>query len=277
LKKEMNQLALMLSNEKILLKTIKNELVEVKLVLGDPRRTVIEDEIENIKIDQKSLITEEKTIVGITKDGYVKRASVRSFNQSKEVGLKENDAFIFEKEVNTLDTLLIFTNLGQYIFLPVYKIDEQKWKDLGVYINNIVPIEKSEVLIKVLVVSNFKQDEKILMATRLGQMKQVNLSEFEVTRYNKPLRAMKLAEGDFVQSVDMGQKDQIIAMSEKGYGLRFDTDELPLYGLQAGGVKSIALGDDDRLACAFYARSNDDFYFLTSRGHLIKDTVQELP
>jgi len=275
--KEMDKLNQILSNEKILMKTIKNELLEVHAILGNDRKSVIEDEIEAIKIDHRELITEEKTIVGITKDGYVKRASLRSYQATSEPGLKENDAFIFEKEVNTLDTLLIFTNLGQYIFLPVYKIDEQKWKDLGVYINNIVPIEKTEVLIKVLVISNFKQDEKVLIATRQGQMKQVNLSEFEVTRYNKPLRAMKLADGDFVQSVDMGQKDQIIAMSEKGYGLRFDTDELPLYGLQAGGVKSMTLGDDDTLACAFYARSNDDFYFLTSRGHIIKDTVQELP
>src|SRR5690606_26576347 len=275
--KEMDKLNQILSNEKILMKTIKNELLEVHAILGNDRKSVIEDEIEAIKIDHRELITEEKTIVGITKDGYVKRASLRSYQATSEPGLKENDAFIFEKEVNTLDTLLIFTNLGQYIFLPVYKIDEQKWKDLGVYINNIVPFEKQEVLIKVLVVSNSIQDEKVLMATRVGQMKQVNLSEFEVTRYNKPLRAMKLAEGDFVQSVDMGQKDQIIAMSQKGYGLRFDTDELPLYGLQAGGVKSMTLGDDDTLACAFYARSNDDFYFLTSRGHIIKDTVQELP
>ncbi len=277
LKKEMNQLALMLSNEKILLKTIKNELVEVKLVLGDPRRTVIEDEIENIKIDQKSLITEEKTIVGITKDGYVKRASVRSFNQSKEVGLKENDALIFEYEVNTLDTLLIFTNLGNYIFLPVYKIDEQKWKDLGVYINNIVPIDKQEYIIDVLLVNDFKSDKKVLLSTKFGQMKQVNLTDFEVGRYNKPIRAMKLSNEDELVSVDINSQENIISISKNGYVLRFDTDELPLYGLSAGGVKSMALNEADEVAVSFYANDVDDFYFLTSRGHIIKDTVIEIP
>ena len=85
----------------------------------------------------------------------MKRASLRSVVASKEVGLKENDAMLYEEELNTLDTLLLFTNLGQYIYLPVYKIEEQKWRDLGVYINNIVPTSKGEIIIRVLKVSDF--------------------------------------------------------------------------------------------------------------------------
>ncbi len=274
---EMEKLNLMLSNERILMKTIKAELSEVHAVLGDDRKSVIEDEIESIKISQRELVSDEKTMIGITKAGYVKRASNRSYNASKEVGLKENDALLFEREVGTLETLLIFTNLGNYIFLPVYKIEEQKWKDLGVYINNIVPIDKSETIVRVLVVSDFKTDKKVLLSTKFGQMKQVNLSDFEVTRYHKPVRAMKLDNKDELVSVDTGRQENIVSISKNGYVLRFDTDELPLYGLSAGGVKSMALNDEDTLATAFYAKDADDFYFLTSRGHIIKDTVLELP
>ena len=277
LNKEITRLELILSNERILLKTIKSELQEVQTLLPSPRRTELEAEIETIKIDEKDLISDEQTYVAITKDGYVKRASLRSVVASKEVGLKENDAMLYEEELNTLDTLLLFTNLGQYIYLPVYKIEEQKWRDLGVYINNIVPTSKGEIIIRVLKVSDFSIDRKILLTTKQGQMKQVNLADFEVSRYNRPLRAMKLSKDDELVSVDYNQLDNIVAISKHGYVLRFDTEELPVYGLTAGGVKSMALAIDDEVAVAFYAKESDDFYFLTSRGHIIKDTVLELP
>ncbi|OED58664.1 DNA topoisomerase IV subunit A [Acholeplasma laidlawii] len=277
LNKEITRLEQILSNERILLKTIKSELQEVQTLLPSPRRTELEAEIETIKIDEKDLISDEQTFVAITKDGYVKRASLRSVVASKEVGLKENDAMLYEEELNTLDTLLLFTNLGQYIYLPVYKIEEQKWRDLGVYINNIVPTSKGETIIRVLKVSDFSIDQKILLTTKQGQMKQVNLADFEVSRYNRPLRAMKLSKDDELVSVDYNQLDNIVAISKHGYVLRFDTEELPVYGLTAGGVKSMALAEGDEVAVAFYAKESDDFYFLTSRGHIIKDTVLELP
>ena len=166
LNKEITRLELILSNERILLKTIKSELQEVQTLLPSPRRTELEAEIETIKIDEKDLISDEQTYVAITKDGYVKRASLRSVVASKEVGLKENDAMLYEEELNTLDTLLLFTNLGQYIYLPVYKIEEQKWRDLGVYINNIVPTSKGEIIIRVLKVSDFSIDRKITYLQR---------------------------------------------------------------------------------------------------------------
>ena len=116
-----------------------------------------------------------------------------------------------------------------------------------------------------------------MLTTKQGQMKQVNLADFEVSRYNRPLRAMKLSKDDELVSVDYNQLDNIVAISKHGYVLRFDTEELPVYGLTAGGVKSMALAVDDEVAVAFYAKESDDFYFLTSRGHIIKDTVLELP
>ena len=277
LNQEITRLERILSNERILLKTIKAELMEVQKQLPSPRRTELEAEIETIRIDQKDLVADEQTMIGITKDGYVKRASIRSYSASKEAGLKENDALLYEEELNTLDTLLIFTNLGQYIYLPVYKIEEQRWGDLGIFMNNIVPIEKGETIIRVLAVRDFNVDQKILITTKHGQMKQSNLVDFEVSRYNRTLRAMKLSKDDQVVSVDFNPLEEIISISKNGYVLRFDTEELPVYGLTAGGVKSMSLAKGDEVAVAFYARPTDEFYFLTSRGHVVKDSVLELP
>ena len=266
-----------LSSENALRRVIKRELVEVSDMLATPRMSEIEAEIENIKIDHKELISEEMVMVGVTKEGYIKRASTRSFQQSTTAGLKTDDALLFEKEINTLDTLLIFTNLGNYIFLPVYKIDDQKWKDLGIYINNIVPIEKNEKIIKIISVSNFNLEQSLLLATKEGMMKQAKLIDFEVTRYNKPMRAMKLSKGDELIHVDLNERKNILSISKKGYALRFKSEELPLYGLQAGGVKSMSLSDGDELVAALYVNPGDDFIMLTSRGHVIKDVVEELP
>ena len=277
LSERIKELEHILSSEQALRKVIKRELVEVSDTLGDVRKTEIEAEIETIKIDQKDLVSDEKVVIGITKEGYIKRASLRSYQASQSCGLKENDCLIFESEINTLDTLIIFTQLGNYVFLPVFKIDDQKWKDLGVYLDNIVPIEKNERIIKVLSIANFKEDLNILIATKDGMMKQAKLADFEVSRYNKPMKAMRLADGDEVVSIDISEKPNILSVSKKGYALRFKTEELPLYGLQAGGVKSMSLSDGDEVAAAIYVKPGDDFIILTQRGNCIKDVVEELP
>ena len=277
LTEKIKQLSLILSSEKELKRIIKKELNEVTQTLGVARKTEVESEIENIKIDHKELISDENVMVGITREGYVKRSSVRSYQASLTVGMKQDDALIYEKEVNTLDTLIMFTNLGNYIYLPVYKIDEQKWKDLGNYINNIVPIEKDETIIKVLAVSNFDVDDEFLLVTKHGMIKQSKLSDFNVSRYHKPIRTMKIQKHDELVYVDQGERENIIVISKKGYALRFNTEELPVYGLQAGGVKGMALSEHDQVVCAFYANPTDDFVMLTTRGHVIKDVVEELP
>ena len=272
--KELNEI---LTNEPKLLKVIKEELMINHDALGTKRLSQIEEEIEQIKIDETQLITDEKVAVAITKEGYVKRSSLRSYNASTAPGLKEHDSVMFEKEVQTLDTLIIFTSLGNYIFLPVHKIDEQKWGDLGTYINNIVTINKDEKIIKTFVIPNFKVNVNLLLATKQGMMKQVKLEDLEVSRYSRPIRVMKLNSDDEVVSVDMNQKEHILVLSKNGYALRFNTEELPLYGLTAGGVKGIALNDGDELVSAIYTKSTDEFYYLTNRGHIIKDSVYELP
>ena len=277
LTEKIKQLGLILSSEKELKKVIKKELLDVSQTLGVARKSEVESEIETIKIDHKELINDENVMIGITREGYVKRSSIRSYQASLSVGMKQDDALIYEKEVNTLDTLLMFTNLGNYIYLPVYKIDEQKWKDLGNYINNIVPIEKDESIIKVIAVTNFEMDDELLLVTKNGMIKQSKLSDFNVSRYHKPIRAMKIQKHDELVYVDQGERENIISISKKGYALRFKTEELPVYGLQAGGVKGMSLSEHDQVVCAFYADATDDFIMLTTRGHVIKDVVEELP
>ncbi|HHT55603.1 MAG TPA: DNA topoisomerase IV subunit A, partial [Acholeplasma sp.] len=264
-----------LTNEQTLKSVIKEELLQTKEKLNIKRKTVIEDEIETIRIDERDLISDEQVAIGITKDGYVKRANLRSYQSTQNIGLKVDDGLIFVKELSQLNTLLIFTNLGNYVFLPIFKIEEQRWGDLGVHLENIVPVKNNEKIVKVIAVNEFDDNTNLLLATKNGNMKQTKLKDFEVVRYSKPFRAMRLSKGDELVSVDINQKDNIIAVSKEGYVLRFRTDDLPEYGTTAGGVQGMLLTNDS-LAEAFYAFDDDGFVMLTIRGHIITDSVNEL-
>lgn len=277
LKNQIKDLEIILTNETALINVIEQELKKTAKDLREDRKTQLEAEIDIIRIDEKELISEEKVMIGITKEGYVVRSNLRSYSTTKTPGLKADDSFLFEKEVNTLDTLLIFTSLGNYIFYPVYKLEDQKWGDLGIYINNIVSIEKDETIVKVYAITNFDTNQTLLLATKSGMMKQINLKDLEVSRYSKSIRAMRIKPDDKLVSVDFDEKENILAMTKNGYALRFLTIDLPLYGLQAAGVRGMLLANDDELVYSIYANQEDDFYFLTSRGHAIKDSISLLP
>lgn len=267
-----------LSSEKELLKVIRSELQQMNKVLSCPRRTVIEDKVTSLKIDETDLITKEQTIVSISKEGYIKRTNLKSFNSSKVNGLKENDAVLYLGEVSTLDTLLIFTTLGNFIYLPVYKIAECKFKEVGTFINSLVAIQPKEKFIAVYPISDFTSAKTVLLATSRGNMKQTLLSEFNVTRYTKPVRAMKLADEEELVAADIIQDPlEIMVFTKSCEALRFRASDISLYGTMAGGVKSIHLKPNDEVKSAFYCNKNDDFLVLTSRQTLKRMKVTDVP
>ena len=267
-----------LSSEQELMKVIKSELKEMNKVLVVPRKTEIKEENAAIKIDETDLISKEQTVVSISRDGYLKRANLKSYNASKTNGLKENDSILFLKEVSTLDTLLIFTNLGNFIYLPVYKIPEAKFKDVGAFISSIVQINSKERFVHVFALSNFLDNQSLLLTTKFGAMKQTLLSDFEVSRYSKSMRAMKLSDGDELVSVDMIKNPlEILVFTYNAEVLRFRASDVSIYGTAAGGVRSINMKPDNYVVSAVYANKNDDFVVVTSRDTVKRMKVTDVP
>ncbi len=265
-----------LSSEKELLKVIKNELKEMNKNLPCPRRTEIEDEVSDLKIEEKALVSKEQTMVSISKEGYLKRATIKAYNASKVNGLKENDSVIYLKENSTLDTLLIFTNMGNFIYLPVYKIPEAKFKDVGAFISSLVSVSAGEKFIKVFTIKDFSDAYTVLLATKKGVMKQTLLSQFDVNRYTKAVRAMKISD-DEVVSVDIIKNPlEIIAVTKEAEVLRFRASEVSLYGTNAGGVKGINLKNKDTLVSAFYANKDDDLLLFTQKNTIKRMRVEEI-
>ena len=234
-----------LENEEALKHVMKTELKMIKKEYATPRKTEIKDEVTEIKINATSLIPKEDCIVVITNEGYVKRVSLRSYAASNndETGLKDKDYKTALYEANTMDTLLLFTSLGNFLYVPVYELPDLKWKDMGKHISNIIKISSDEDIISSYLTKDFKENVNFLSFTKNGMVKQTGLADLKVQRYSKPVALMKLKPKDKVVSVTQA-KNEILVTTHNGFALRYLTEEVPVTGLRGSGVKAINLKDD---------------------------------
>lgn len=245
LKKAVAAFEAILANEEMLKDVMKKELKQIKTEYATPRKTEIKDEITEIKIDIEAMIPKEDCIVAVTKDGYVKRTSLRSYNAGGEdIQLKEGDYIIGLYELNTMDTLLLFTTNGNYLFLPIHVLPDLKWKDMGKHVSNIVKLDEDDYIVSSIPVTNFDADKYITIYTENGMVKRTKLSEFKVSRYNKPMCAMKLKDGDIVLGALDKTGKEVFVVTHNGLGLKYNLDEIPVTGVRGSGVKSITLKND---------------------------------
>lgn len=265
------QLRHILDNHDALLNVIKEELNEIKKKFKSERLSLIEAEIEEIKIDKEVMVPSEEVILSMTRHGYIKRTSIRSYNASgvEDIGLKDGDSLLKHQEVNTQDTVLVFTNKGRYLFIPVHKLADIRWKELGQHVSQIVPIEEDEVVINVFNENDFNTDAFYVFATQNGMIKKSTVPLFKTTRFNKPLIATKVKENDDLISVMRFEKDQLITIiTNKGMSLTYNTSELSDTGLRAAGVKSINLKAEDFVVMTEGVSENDTILMATQRGSL---------
>ncbi|NEE84780.1 DNA topoisomerase IV subunit A [Staphylococcus aureus] len=265
------QLRHILDNHDALLNVIKEELNEIKKKFKSERLSLIEAEIEEIKIDKEVMVPSEEVILSMTRHGYIKRTSIRSFNASgvEDIGLKDGDSLLKHQEVNTQDTVLVFTNKGRYLFIPVHKLADIRWKELGQHVSQIIPIEEDEVVINVFNEKDFNTDAFYVFATQNGMIKKSTVPLFKTTRFNKPLIATKVKENDDLISVMRFEKDQLITViTNKGMSLTYNTSELSDTGLRAAGVKSINLKAEDFVVMTEGVSENDTILMATQRGSL---------
>lgn len=250
-----------LNDENELKSVMKSELREIKKQYATPRKTEIKSEITEIKIDELDMISKDDFIVCISKTGYVKKISLKSYNSSNTQELpavKENDYIEGFYKINNIDTIVLFTNLGNFLYLPVRDIQEAKYKDLGTHISNYIKVSDDEKIIRSIGVDKF-DDTLITAVTKNGMIKKMRLKEFAVSRYSKPITMFKLKDDDEVVSVSNNSGKDTVIVTNSGYALRFNTDEIPEFGLKAGGVKAIKLSDDDDVSSAFVISENKEY------------------
>lgn len=250
-----------LNDENELKSVMKSELREIKKQYVTPRKTEIKSEITEIKIDELDMISKDDFIVCISKTGYVKKISLKSYNSSNTQELpavKENDYIEGFYKINNIDTIVLFTNLGNFLYLPVRDIQEAKYKDLGTHISNYIKVSDDEKIIRSIGVDKF-DDTLITAVTKNGMIKKMRLKDFAVSRYSKPITMFKLKDDDEVVSISNNSGKDTVIVTNSGYALRFNTDEIPEFGLKAGGVKAIKLSDDDAVSSAFVISENKEY------------------
>ncbi|WP_144462349.1 DNA topoisomerase IV subunit A [Siminovitchia fortis] len=274
------QLTAILESEKKLLSVIKKELKDVKKKYADERRTVIEDKIEEIKINLEVTIPNEDVIVTVTKDGYVKRTSIRSYSASngQDLAMKEMDRLLLQEELNMADTLLLFTDKGNYIYLPVHELSDIRWKDLGQHISGIVPINQDEEIIKAISVKEFKEEQYLFFVTKNGMVKKSSLRLYQVQRYSRPLVAINLRADDAVVDVHITDGNcNIFMATHLGYGVYFDESEVNPIGVRALGVIGMNLVDGDFVVGGevFHEEDSPAVFIATNRGAVKKIKLSE--
>ena len=256
-----------LASDKVLRKVIIDELKQIKKQYPSPRLTEIKDEVQEIVIDEEAMILPEDIYVSITRDGYVKRISQRSYKASENIafGKKDDDVLLDLHFASTLDKLLVFTDKGNYLFIPLHKLEEFKWKELGKHISYLIKVSPEEKMIGSILVKSFQRPLYVLLATRLGQMKRVSLQDFEVTRYSKPIKCMNLKRDDQLLQVSLTDDHQAIVLtSSLGYVSLYSEQEISILGLKAGGIKGINLKNDSLVAMNTFDPLHSYSYVLIS-------------
>ena len=282
LREKIAMLAAIIGDERTMYNLMKKELREVKKKFATPRLSALEDTAKAIEIDTASLIAEEDTYVSVTKAGYIKRTSPRSFAAStlEEIGKRDDDRLIFVQSAKTTQHLLMFTSLGNVIYRPIHELADIRWKDIGEHLSQtITNFETNEEVIYVEVVDQFDDATTYFTATRLGQIKRVERKEFSPWRTykSKSVKYAKLKdETDQIVAVAPIKLDDVLLISQNGYALRFNIEEVPVVGAKAAGVKAMNLKEDDTLQSAFICNTSS-FYLLTQRGSLKRVSIDEIP
>ena len=262
------QLRKILGDENELKLVMKNELRNVKKEYAQERKTEIKDEITEIKIDTTSMIPKEDVMVVVTHDGYVKRTSMRSYSavSNEEPTVKEGDYVTAKYQMNTMDTLLLFTDKGNYLYIPVYELPEIKWKDLGKHVSNVIKLSVSENVIVSIPVFDFEEERYITMFTQNGMIKRTCIGDFKVQRYSKPLMAIKLKEGDTLLQVTDSNYNEVFIATRCGFGLWYDISEVPVTSTKSAGVKAIALKDDEVVSGCLFNGNAEYLTVITSKN-----------
>lgn len=279
--KDIQRLEGIVSDKKKLHALLVKELKEVNTTFKTERRSEIQNDIQEIVIDEKAMIADEQVMVTMTHDGYVKRVSLRSYNASSDSlsGHKDGDFIVCSGQASTLQTLLFFTNRGTYGYLPVYTLEEAKWKDLGKHISTYLKIDSSEKIIQAYLIDQFDKHVEMVFASALGMIKRTSLKDLKVSRANKTMVCMKVGSADKMISAkaSMIQSDHIVLVTKNGFGLTYPVEQVPQVSAKSKGVKSINLTKDDcvedMLVCSDL---QGQILFMTSEGQMKRVKMDQI-
>lgn len=280
LKKLIAELTGILTSATKLKNVIKKELANVRKQFAEPRRSSIEEKIQEITITREVMIPSEEVVVTVTKEGYVKRTSTRSHAASngQDFAMKDSDHLLFEGNLNTQNTILLFTTAGNFVYQPVNELPDIKWKDLGQHLSSIVQLEPNESILAVYPFENFDENAHVLTVSKNGLVKRSTLKDYHVQRYSRAIKTMNLKKDDTMIFAGLMKKEtELFIGTHQAYGVRFPIEEIPITGLRTAGVKGVNLKDGDEAVSAILINPEEkqDLILVTQRGAAKKMKLQE--
>ncbi len=246
-----------LADESKLDDTIVKTLSEVRKDFSVNRKTeILDSKLSFASVDPTKLIAKEDVMVAITYDGYAKRTSLKSYQASVKANkdasdpltltkMKTGDRLVFSRQVSTHSSLLLFTSLGNYAYVPCHMLSDMKWKEEGKHLNNLTKLQPNEKIIKAFEIEAFKEGLNVCLLTKENKIKRTPLKDFEqASLTKKPLRACKMLNKDdrLTDVVISGGNSDLIVVDELGRCSRFNESDVPLVSTSAMGVKAIASG-----------------------------------
>ena len=277
LKKIIEALEAILSDETKLCGVIKEELRKIKKEYGVPRKTEISEVVKDISISAEDLIIKENVMVILTKQGYIKKVPMKSYTAAngEETTVKPGDYVVNIYDTTTVNKLIIFTKMGSYIYIPINDIPWCKWKDLGKHVSNLVTMNPDDEVINSYVINEQSCDNEVVLFTKNGMVKRTNLKDFIVSRYTKLYTAIKLKDDDIVTNVEI-KKENTIIVTKTGYYISYKTEEIPVSSAKAGGVKGINLKDDEVVSGLVYDDADEYLDIFTNQKTAKRLKLSEL-
>ncbi|WP_211744924.1 DNA gyrase subunit A [Paenibacillus sp. Marseille-Q4541] len=283
IQKKVKELRSILESDRKLISIIRKELKEIRDKYGIDRRSTIQEQVEELKVNLEVLVNSEDVLVTLSNDGYIKRTSMMSFTRSggerTSSGVKDGDLINSLLDVNTLDNLLVFTQRGQYFLLPVHQIPEFKWKDPGTAIVNVIPLSKEDKVISMIPIRTFEQEgTSLVFVTKRGQVKRTDLKEY-VTKRSSAVAACKVAAEDEVITVQLSTGDKhILLVTKDGMSIRFLENEVNPMGRVSGGVKGIQLKPEDEVVAALWVDEDEgEVFIITDLGYGKRSLLLDYP
>ncbi|MDD6865693.1 MAG: DNA topoisomerase IV subunit A [Lactobacillus sp.] len=276
---------LILSDENELAKVLRQEMRAIKKEFATPRRTEIQSKVQKLEIDTKVTVAKEDVVVLVSKAGYIKRSSLRSFKASnvEEDGLREDDYPLLIQETSTLAHLFMFTNHGHLIYRPVHELTDVRWKDVGEHISQTIGLAQGEEIIKAMIFDRLDMPGTLLMGTSDGQVKQTEFKEYQPgSRYKSTATVYMKLKSDDAQVVNVmyyepaDKSQSLLAISHEGYAVRFDVAEVPIAGVRTTGVRGINLHDDDSMVDLQLVEEDQHLAMITQRGAFKEMAVSDI-
>lgn len=279
LAKRIAELQTILDDPKTRKKLMKKELRELTKEFDMPRRSLIEADVAEIVINETDMIADETVVATVSRQGYFKRVSLRSYASSaqNQPALREGDTIEFCDQVSTLDNLLFFTDKGRMGMAPVYTLEEKKWKDQGVHYSSTFKTDPNEKIIAVFAMKEGVQNTDLLMVTKKGQIRRVNIAELNPPRKGRLNALMSLSTGDELIEVVASRKadDQIVLISERGFAFTMDTNEVPVSKGKGKGVRAMNLQNEDYVS-AMHLCDGTDLVLENSEGQFKRIDLNEI-